>query len=195
MPRTGLSPEEIRSRAIEISFDRMRRAGADKLRLSDVATELDISHAALYAHFSNKAELFDAVVGSWLEGTEIALTRIAQGSGPATGRILSWFGTLYRMKQSRVREDPELYAAFNTAVTRSTPAALGHVGRLTRQLEDLVRESTRPEEAREIAALLFEATMSFHHPSLITADLETDRSDRLDRLLRALMTGLGLAPD
>ena len=37
MPRTGLSPEEARQRAVEIAVARIRENGFVKLRLADVA--------------------------------------------------------------------------------------------------------------------------------------------------------------
>ena len=60
MPRTGLSPEKARQRAVEIAVARIRENGFVKLRLADVAREMGVSHAALYAHFRDKAALLDA---------------------------------------------------------------------------------------------------------------------------------------
>ena len=190
MPRTGLSPEEIRAKAIGIALDRMRLVGADKLRLTDVAKALDLSHAALYPHFASKAELFDAAVQSWLQGTEVRLAEVAAGPGPARDRIMDWFDALYRHKRDRVLSDPELYRAFNTAMTRETPSALNHVRTLRRQLETLVDEAGIAEDPAWAAGLLFEATAAFHHPSLISHDIETDRAARMAAILGAMLAGL-----
>ena len=195
MPRTGLSPEEIRTRAVEITLDGMRISGFEKLRLSDVAKALGISHAALYAHFSNKAELFDAVVRAWLEEIEIELVQVSDDALPPHERILAWFETLYRLKRDRVRTDPQVYYAFGRAITHATPAALFHVQTLLAQLERLIVQADFAGDASETASLLFEATAAFHYPTLVDKNAEVDRSSRLRTILLALLKGWSLADD
>ena len=61
MPRTGLTASEIKEKAIDLTIEKMRANGFDKVRLTDVAKSLGVSHAALYSHFKDKTALFDAV--------------------------------------------------------------------------------------------------------------------------------------
>ena len=57
MPRTGLAPAEIKSKAVEAAMTLMRQEGFDKVRLTDIARQLGVSHAALYLHFEDKRDL------------------------------------------------------------------------------------------------------------------------------------------
>ena len=66
MPRTGLTAEEIKAKSIELTIATMRKEGFDKVRLTDIAKALGVSHAALYSHFKDKTDLLDAVSDRWL---------------------------------------------------------------------------------------------------------------------------------
>ena len=61
MPRTGLTAQEIRGNAIDATLTKTQEAGFEKVRLTDIAKESDVSRAALYSHFKDKSELLDAV--------------------------------------------------------------------------------------------------------------------------------------
>ena len=49
MPRTGLTADQIKERAVEAALVRMREVGFEKVRLTEIAKELGVSHAALRA--------------------------------------------------------------------------------------------------------------------------------------------------
>ncbi len=53
MPRTGMTAQQIRAKAIDITLACMRKHGFEKVRLSDVAKDLGVSHPAHYAHFAD----------------------------------------------------------------------------------------------------------------------------------------------
>lgn len=189
MPRTGLAPEEIRERAIAIARLLIRDRGPDRLRLTDVAREMDVSHTALYAHFPNKAALLDAVLAQWLSDPEEKLAAFAATPNPDAVRMKEWLVLLHRLKVERATSDPQLYAAVNTATVRETPAARAHVAALLDQLGSLAAATGLPAPAAS-AALLFEATALYHHPALIGQFGGEARVDALERLVDVLVTGI-----
>lgn len=189
MPRTGLAPDEIRDRALEIARMLIRDRGPDRLRLTDVARALDVSHTALYAHFPNKAALLDAVLAEWLSGPEERLADLAAAPDADAARLKEWLVLLHRLKVDRATSDPQLYAAVNTATVRETPAALAHVAALQNQLCGLAAAAGLPAPAAS-AALLFEATALYHHPALIGQFGGEVRIDALERLVDVLLAGL-----
>ena len=83
MPRTAASPLQVRGTAIDITLAHIRHHGFEKVRLSEVAREMGLSHAALYAHFADKAALLDAVSERWLDETRAALDAIAARAAAA----------------------------------------------------------------------------------------------------------------
>ncbi len=132
MPRTGRTAQETRTRAIDATLAHMRRHGFDRVRLSDVARDLGVSHAALYAHFADKAALLDAVTERWLAETRAALEEVRLRDGEPASGVENCFVTLYRLKRERVRRDPEAHRAFDVAArladcqrVRAAPGRLG----------------------------------------------------------------------
>ena len=189
MPRTGLGPEETRDLAISIALELIRTRGADKLRLTDVAREMDVSHTALYAHFANKAALLEAVVGFWLSGTEEKLAAIVSAPGDPMEKIAEWFTELHTLKVARAAADPALYGAVNTSTVRETSVAERHVAVLRDQLAELAKAAALPDP-KQSADLLMEATTAFHHPALIAIQRGEPRLDTLRGLLAVMMKGL-----
>lgn len=195
MPRTGLTPEELKQKALDAAELVIRKSGFDRSRLTDVARDLGVSHAALYKHFASKEELLDAVTQRWLERIDAALAAVCQGRESVKERLHAWFTTLHRLKREKVMADPELYQAFNTSSMRELPSISGHMATMRAQLEALVGEGIRagelaPGDRSRIAAMLFEGTMAFHHPRLVLDSLAADRSADLSELLDLLLKGL-----
>ena len=194
MPRTGMSPAEIRIKATDITLARMRRHGFDKVRLSDVAKDLGVSHAALYTHFVDKSALLDAVSERWLAETDVSLERICLSNKDPREKIQDWFMKLYQVKRDRVRCDPELYRAFDIAAARKKPFVIAHLATANRQLVGLVKEAADTlgrEAPQRKATLLFEAMSAFHHPKLMADHFEEDRGPLLKHILDAVLTGMG----
>lgn len=188
MPRTGLSPEAARMRAIDIAVSRIREHGFSKLRLADVAREMGVSHAALYGHFRDKAALLDAVTDSWLADARQRTARICEGPGPAVARIEAWFVERYRIKSARVTSDPEIFYGFNEATAGERPVIRDHMALLCTELTGLVEDAGLGGRAE--AEMLDEAMTAFLHPSLIGPGPDPDREAALRRLVRVLLAGL-----
>jgi AcrR family transcriptional regulator len=195
MPRTGMTAEEIRNKAIESTVARMRQHGFEKVRLVDIAKDLGVSHAALYSHFSDKAALLDAVSEQWLARLDEELEKVCHGKKPPLARIYEWFLTLHLAKRNRVRDDPELYKAFNSASEVSKPFVKQHLKNMDRQVTELVKElmadkAIRKDSPQKIAEILFETTTAFHHPRLVAQHLDEKRESLLRLTLDVVFKGL-----
>lgn len=193
MPRTGLSPEKARQRAVEIAVARIRENGFVKLRLADVAREMGVSHAALYAHFRDKAALLDAVTESWLIEARARTAAICAGSAPPAERIEDWFVARYRIKSARVRSDPEIFYGFNEATAGERPVIRDYMHRMHQELAGLLGEAGLGGGAE--AAMVEEALAGFLHPALISSGPRPEREDALRRLLRVVLAGLAASKE
>ncbi len=194
MPRTGMTAQEVRARATDITLAHMRRHGFEKVRLIDVAKDLGVSHAALYTHFADKNALLDAVTERWLDEADALLETICSAKKDPLQKIRDWFLTLYRVKRERVLRDPELYRAFDMAASLRKPFVIAHLATVNRQLVGLVEEAAGAlgsDAPQRQAALLYEATSAFHHPKLMAEHFEENREPLLKRILDAMLTGMG----
>lgn len=195
MPKTGLAAEEIRERALAAAEREICRLGADRLRLSDVARALGVSHAALYRYFADREAILDAISQRWLDGIDRQLAQIARKDSSPAARIQAWFLALHELKRERVLSKPELYAAFDRSAAAMRPFVATHLRTAMALLQDLVAEAMESGEIRRAspavtARMLFEATVAFHHPQLVQASLKEDRRPALRQLLRTLLRGL-----
>src|SRR5258707_1145713 len=103
-----------KDRILATAEDVIRRFGADRATVVDVARALGVSHAAVYRHVATKAELRDLVVGRWVEATMPPLRVVVAQPGPAPQRLRQLFDALIAVKRLRATEDPEVFAAYTT---------------------------------------------------------------------------------
>jgi len=194
MPKTGLTQTQLKERAIACTVDRMRKFGYDKVRLSDIARDLGITHAALYGHFADKSALFDAVSEKWLFDVDQELSKFVEQDGDPLKRIQGWFLHLHRAKCQKVRLDPELYKAFNLSAQIDKQFVKLHLENMHRQLTTLVKEAIARKQisgnASEIVDTLLHATSAFHHPALVVAYINEDREPQLKKILTVMFKGL-----
>ena len=197
MPRTGLTASEIKEKAIDATMTKMRENGFDKVRLTDIAKELGLSHAALYSHFKDKTALFDSVSERWLHEINKSLEAVGLESQQPTEKILSWMLTLHRMKLAKVLHDPELYKAFDLSTAVEKPFAKQHLEMLHSQLVGLIKEAIAARHLREVdpetmAGVVQEAMMAFHHPRLVAEYVHVNREPLLRLVLESVLKGLNL---
>lgn len=194
MPKTGLTSEQLKQKAIVCTIERMRKFGYEKVRLSDIAKDLGVTHAALYSHFADKAALFDAVTEKWLLDVDEKLAAHCDPSKNPLECITNWCVELHKAKREKVQFDPELYRAFNFCAQIDKPFVQHHISTMRLQLKELVERALAQNlirgEDQEIVEQILDATTSFHHPSLVVYFIDQDREPALRKLLQVLFLGL-----
>jgi AcrR family transcriptional regulator len=197
MPRTGLTAEDIKEKAIDSTLARMREVGFEKVRLTDIAKELKVSHAALYSHFKDKSDLLDTVSERWLLSLDEKLEAICRSKKTPYEKIRAWALALHRAKVEKVRNDPKLYSAFDAASELVKPFVERHLDVMHRQLLGLVNEAVterglQDADPESITKIILAATSAFHHPRLVAQYIGEKREDLLREVLDNLLKGLGL---
>jgi AcrR family transcriptional regulator len=196
VPRTGLTQEELRQRALDAAEREIRHGGAARVRLTDVAREVGVSHAALYKLFDDREALLDAVSARWLQRIDAGLEEIAASARPPLARLRAWLLALHRAKREKVQADPQLYAAFDVAAQGRKPFVREHMENSRRQLEQIAADALRAgdlhgKSARSVARLVYLGTAAFHHPRMVAEALAEDREPELKAVTDALLAGLG----
>jgi AcrR family transcriptional regulator len=200
MPRTGLSATELKRKAIDATMRAMRQEGFDKVRLTDIAKQLGVSHAALYQHFADKTALLDAVSANWLSEIDEDLAAICRKTAKEpTDKLRAWMLALHRAKLAKVLHDPELYKSFDLLALAQKPYVQQHMQTMRAQLTDLVREAIakrrlRDAEPEKLAEIIWESMMAFHHPKLVAQHLDEKREPLLKHVLDSVLKGLDLKP-
>jgi AcrR family transcriptional regulator len=195
MPKTGLTSEQLKEKALQITEEKIRYYGFEKFRLTDIAKELKVSHAALYNHFPDKAALLDAISERWLTRMDNTLELITQKETSPHQLITEWFLKYHELKKEKVLKDPELFKSFNMAAELLKPFIVQHLHNLNEQLLALVQKAIaageiRGESPEKVVELLLEATVSFHHPRMVLDHKDEQRELLLQKLVEVLLDGL-----
>ncbi|MGH4028147.1 TetR family transcriptional regulator [Actinomycetota bacterium Odt1-20B] len=166
MATETLTAERILATTEEV----LRRHGAAKATVVDVARALGVSHAAVYRHFRTKAALREAVTWRWLDRTAKALSGVVAADEPPAAKLRHWLTGLFDAKKHKAGDDPELFATYSVLVGEYSETVDRHIADLTAQLTEIIRqgvtqgEFTSPDTPATTARAIFDATSRFHDP-------------------------------
>jgi AcrR family transcriptional regulator len=198
MSRARANIADMRGRILDAAVDQLRRHGPAKTGVVDVARALGVSHAAVYRYFDNKDALFDAVAERWLASVSEPLNDIVARRGKASKRLEDWLTTLIAIKQRKVNDDREMFAAYSAIAEAARKVVSGHVQMLLTQLQAIIADGMASGEfnvkdAKVSAAAVLDATSRFHHPYFVK-DYPAD-APAARRVIRLLLAGLASGPE
>lgn len=136
--------------------------GMEKARLSDVADELGVSHAALYKHFKDKTDLFETLATSWLERTESKVLnyKIRKGEDRVHA-MYRWLSLLSETKRNSFKNDSKMFRLYTIYISRSEHLLNRHLERLRTRAEEIL--GIQSENGQHGMALIL-AFEYFHNP-------------------------------
>jgi AcrR family transcriptional regulator len=191
MADTPLTAERI----LQASEDVLRRYGPAKATVVDIARELEVSHGSVYRHFPSKAALRDAVAERWLAGVSEPLAEITNEDAPAPERLRRWLDLLVESKQSRARDDPELFATYVQIAGESREVITEHVNALVAQLARIVADGVEQGVfvAPDVSAAgraVFDATARFHNPANAASWSDPGIATAYEQVVSLVLAGL-----
>jgi AcrR family transcriptional regulator len=186
-----LTPERI----LEVTEDVLRRFGLAKATVVDVARALDVSHGSVYRHFPSKASLREAVAKRWLERVSTPLAKIAESSDPAPAKLDRWLRALFAAKQTRVLEDPEMFATYLALAQEACKTVRGHRECLSDQLAMILSDGVHQgvfqiADVKATALSILDASSRFHHPAHADEWKDPQVGARIDALIALLLRGI-----
>jgi AcrR family transcriptional regulator len=110
MTKMSESDATLKERILTTTEKLLRRYGASKLSVVDVAREIGMSHGNIYRFFSSKSVLLEAIAERWLCNVMAPLAVITKSTVPADAKIVEWIDELSSIKRQRFLEDPEFFA-------------------------------------------------------------------------------------
>jgi AcrR family transcriptional regulator len=191
-PGASLTVDTILAATEEV----LRHHGPAKATVVDVARVLGVSHTAVYKLFPSKQALREAVTRRWLDRTRDSLAAIADDDRiPPPERLRTWLNAVLRTKQEKIRDDPELFAAFGVLAAMHSSVASDHVADLMRQLQTIVATGAADgtfacDDPAHTARTVFHATTRFHHLALAPEWHNPGIDAELDAVCTLLLEGL-----
>lgn len=175
----------------------VRRFGAERTRVTDIARSIGVSHSALYRHFPSRTDIFTALVQQVMDD-EVSLARtFVDAAGPASDRLRGMVIELHRRKRARFKDDPEVHSLYRIIAAERLAVMADYARRMVGLVARIIDQGQAngefaPAENALAAAAFADAVTVFIHPSMFeffTAEpAEIER--RLNNVINLSLKGL-----
>jgi AcrR family transcriptional regulator len=175
--------------------DVIRKYGPAKTNLTDIAKALKVSHAALYRHYDNKAQLFEEVAERWLNTISLPLASIVKETYPPELKLKSYLETLCRIKRQNAMDDPEMFENYSALTAASERVLSKHTEHLFEQLESIIKQGIHTkvlidQNPRQLAIAIFTATTRFHYPAFVSEWSDTQIDVKVNSVIEICIRGI-----
>ncbi len=165
---------DLKEKILTTTEKLLRRYGAKKLSVVDVAREIGMSHGNVYRFFSSKSLLLGAIAERWLCKVMTPLTAIAESERPAEEKLVEWLDKLRSIKRQKFLDDPEIFAFYGEIAEEARDEVTRHVDQMLSQLQGILEEGKREgvfhvADTKESAIAILNATARLHHPAFVSA--------------------------
>ena len=189
--------QESRQRVLDAARAQVRRYGASKTTVQDIARTLGTSHTALYRHFPSKQAILEALAGEAMDEDAAAAATELGRTGPVAARIRAAILAVHRAKRGRLARDPEMHGLAVQIMTERPDLVAGWMAAVQEALARAVREGVAsgefaPTDADAAARALLVGCAAFLHPGLVAQTANQPTEEWAEGVL-GLMLG-GLAP-
>jgi AcrR family transcriptional regulator len=178
-------------RLIELATEHVRRHGAARLAITEIAGAAGMSHANVYRYFRSKAALVEAISAAWLAPLEASLRVIADAPDPAYDKLERLIFAVHRAYRDKAASDPRIFDLFCTATAAQADVARKHQHRIARAIHRILDEGhgsgTYAINDQDAAVGLVTDTMyRFLSPIAVRADIGNAPSELENRAALAL---------
>lgn len=156
-----ISDEQI----FAVTRDLIAEKGPAGVRLTDIARQLEVTHAALYKHFKNRDALYEAMYTQWLDQVDapsLAITRL-----PADQRVdglHEWLQNFVIQRQQAFMADPEMASLYQTALRQEMELINPRIAQLSETVETLMAWDTFRHQR---GMLIMMAFTYLYHPFFV----------------------------
>jgi len=167
-------PVDLKEQILLTTEVLLRRYGATKLSVVDVAREIGMSHGNVYRFFASKSVLMAAIAERWLARVKAPLEAITNSEMPADKKLEHWLAELRRIKRQKFLSDPQLFAIYGEIAEQAREEVRQHIETMVNQVEQIIVEGKKAglfacENPRQAAVAVLNATARFHHPTFVVA--------------------------
>ncbi len=195
---SGAADEGPKARILAAAGEHLRRFGARRFTVVDVAQAAGMTHPNVYRYFTSKTALVDALVTNWLKPLEEQVETVIAAPDPVPDKLERMITAISRAYRAARTEEPELFQAFAAATAASRAVSRKHRARLRKAFERVLEEGIGAgviaiRERAKAQALLLDCCWRFIDPASILAESDTSAGvdGRLERVIEAAVQRLG----
>ncbi|MEW6437531.1 MAG: TetR/AcrR family transcriptional regulator [Pseudomonadota bacterium] len=186
-------------RLLDLASEHVRRYGATRLTVTEIAEAAGMSHANVYRYFRSKTALLDAVTAAWLAPLEAGLRIIADAPDPAHDKLERLLFAIHRAYRDKLATDPKIFDLFCAATQAQAEIARRHQQHIVRALNRILDEGHGSgayliDDQAAAAHFVLDAMHRFLSPATVRADVEIAREELESRAAKLLsLVGRALA--
>jgi AcrR family transcriptional regulator len=191
------SEDGPKARILAAAAEQLKRHGARRFTVVDVAQAAGMTHPNVYRYFTSKTALIDALVTNWLRPLEEQIETVIGAPDPVPDKLERMITAISRAYRLAKIEEPELFQAFATATAASRAVSRKHRARLRKAFERVLEEGIGAgviaiRERARAQALLIDCCWRFIDPAsiLIEADTQAGIDNRLEWVIEATVQRL-----
>lgn len=190
---TVLDKETILNAAEEA----IRKFGPSKTNITDIAKILNVSHAAIYRFYENKAELLKAVTERWLYRISTPLEAILKEKNSPEVKLKHFLQKLCKTKRQSAIDDPEMFQNYSILSEGSKDTLKKHLDHLIRLLENIINQGIESKifvdsDPRQLAITIFTATTRFHYPGFVSEWDDPNLDHLVESIIDMILKGIEL---
>lgn len=193
LTRRAMAKQQTRQKVLDAAREMFIERGYEGATIRDIARAAGMSTGAVFASFTDKPELFDAILGEDFAALLDPMKDAASTAPSARDALVAMFGAAYRAHSAQL---PLIQAALAASWTR-TPEAERLRRETLRPLRALVievlergverRELTQRFDLRLIADVIWDLYLAGYRPAAfegLSVETQTDKlADRIDLVL------------
>jgi AcrR family transcriptional regulator len=193
LTRRALAKQQTREKVLQAAREMFIERGYDGATIRDIARAAGMSTGAVFASFTDKPELFDAILNDDFAALAEPMQDAASVAPTARDALIAMFGAAYRAHVSQL---PLIQAALAASWTRTAEAERARRDSL-RPIRVLVSEVlqrgvdrgelTQRFDMRLIADMIWDLYQAGYRPAAfegLTVETQTDRlAERIDVVL------------
>ncbi len=188
------SRQERREQLLDAAREVMLRYGYRKATLEDVAQQAGVSRATVYNYFSNKEELFRAIISQVVQRLREAVAADLDPTAPPDEQLLAFV----RARERHIKQIKDFYVLTLNVGREMMPMAQGEIDRLQAQersfVAGLLQQGVRTGRVRNVdpvrlSAALLSALRGLHEDYVFDSkeELEGAGSYLVEILLQGLL--------
>ena len=191
MARPRIDKDAVRERMLDVAMDLAMKFGPNKLTVSDVARECDMSQSNAYRFFSSKNALYQALAHRWFADIEACMDRVSASKRSPQARLMALILEPLAIKRKRFRENPEIFKSYMEFSRHHDDLVTEHTRKIHEHIHQNVADCLRAtdqstEKLKDAAHLYIDGTLLFRDPRLLArqpADCTTARARHVCRAL------------
>ena len=181
-------------RLLDLASEHVRRHGAARLTVTEIAEAAGMSHANVYRYFHSKTALLEAVTAAWLAPLEAGLRIIADAPDPAHDKLERLLFAVHRAYRDKLATDPKIFDLFCAAIETQADIGRRHQQRIARALQRILDEGHSSgayliHDQTAAMHVLLDAMDRFLSPVAVRVDVDIPRAEldgRAAKLLRLI---------